>query len=81
MKGTQRHVMACIRHFAANSIECSRFKVNVKVDERTLREIYLPHFKRCMNAGCTSVMSAYNKVNGEFCGHNHSSFNRNSYRR
>ena len=71
VKGTQRHVMACIKHFAANSIERSRFKVNVKVNERTLREIYLPHFKRCMNAGCASVMSAYNKVNGEFCGHNH----------
>ena len=33
MKSTQRHVMACIKHFAANSIERSRFKVNVKVEQ------------------------------------------------
>ncbi|HYA34255.1 MAG TPA: glycoside hydrolase family 3 C-terminal domain-containing protein, partial [Candidatus Binataceae bacterium] len=36
----------------------------------TLREVYLPHFKRILDAGCASVMSAYNKVNGEYCGHN-----------
>jgi beta-glucosidase len=38
--------------------------------ERTLREVYLPHFKRCIDEGAASVMSAYNKVNGHYCGHN-----------
>ena len=71
VKGTQKHVMACAKHYAANSIENSRFKVNVTFDsERTLREIYLPHFKKCVDAGVASIMSAYNKVNGEYCGHN-----------
>ncbi|HOX37605.1 MAG TPA: glycoside hydrolase family 3 C-terminal domain-containing protein [Candidatus Brocadiia bacterium] len=68
--GLQRHVMACVKHFAANSIERSRFRVDVRIDERTLREVYLPHFKRCVDAGAACVMSAYNKVNGEYCGHN-----------
>jgi beta-glucosidase len=70
VRGVQRHIMACVKHFACNSIENSRYYVNVKIDERTLREIYLPHFKRCIDEGVASVMGAYNKVNGEFCCHN-----------
>ncbi|MBM4445532.1 MAG: glycoside hydrolase family 3 protein, partial [Chloroflexi bacterium] len=71
VRGVQRHVMACVKHFAANSIENSRFKVDVRMDERTLREVYLPHFKRCVDEGAAVVMSAYNKVNGRHCGHHH----------
>jgi beta-glucosidase len=70
VRGLQRHIMACVKHFAANSIENSRFRVDVHIDERTLREIYLAHFKRCVDEGAASVMSAYNKVNGHYCGHN-----------
>lgn len=67
--GTQRHLMACVKHFACNSIEDSRFSVNVKVSERALREVYLPHFQDCVEAGCAAVMCAYNRVNGRYCGH------------
>ena len=70
VKGVQRHVMACIKHFAANSIERARFRVDVRISERTLREVYLSHFKRCVDEGVASVMSAYNKVNGHYCSHN-----------
>jgi len=70
IRGIQRHVMACVKHFACNSIENSRYHVDVRVDERTLREVYLPHFKRCIDEGVASVMGAYNKVNGDFCCHN-----------
>ncbi|MEL6727175.1 MAG: glycoside hydrolase family 3 C-terminal domain-containing protein [Pseudomonadota bacterium] len=67
--GIQTHnVVATVKHFAVNSIENARFKVDVQVDDRTLREVYLPHFKRIIDAGCASVMSAYNKLNGEYCG-------------
>ena len=70
-RGVQEHnVMATAKHFVANSIEYSRFKVNVKMDERTLREVYLPQFKRCVEENCATVMSAYNKLRGKFCGHN-----------
>ena len=70
-QGIQAHnVVASVKHFAVNSMENARFKVDVRVDERTLREVYLPHFKRIIDAGCASVMSAYNKMNGEYCGQN-----------
>jgi len=69
-RGAQRHVMACVKHFACNSIENSRMRVDVRIGERALREMYLPHFRRCVDEGIASVMSAYNKVNGEYCGHN-----------
>jgi beta-glucosidase len=68
-RGIQAHnVCATVKHFALNSMENARFTVNVRVDERTLHEVYLPHFKMVLDAGVASVMSAYNKVNGEYCG-------------
>ena len=72
VQGIQEHnVMACPKHFALNSIENSRWVVNVEVDERTLREVYLPHFKKVVQEGeSASIMSAYNFVRGEQCGAN-----------
>lgn len=68
VRGVQGHgVMACLKHFAANSIENSRFVVDVALDERTLREVYLPHFRRCVREGAASVMGAYNRLRGEYC--------------
>ncbi len=66
-----RHMGTCVKHFAVNSMENSRFFVDVRIDEADLNDIYLPHFKRCVDAGVDSVMSAYNKVNGEWAGHHH----------
>jgi beta-glucosidase len=40
----------------------------VQVDKRVLHELYLPHFRDCVEAGAGSVMSAYNRVNGSWCG-------------
>ncbi len=50
-EGLQRHVMACMKHFALNSMENARFTVDVTVDERALHEVYLPHFRRVAGAG------------------------------
>ena len=36
--------MACVKHFAANSMENARFKVDVSIDEQALHKLYLPHF-------------------------------------
>lgn len=69
-RGIQKHMMACVKHFACNSMENSRFKVSVDADERTMREIYLPHFKECVDEGAACVMSAYNKFRDTYCGHN-----------
>ncbi len=69
-RGLQRHVMACMKHFALNSMENARFTVDVTVGERALHEVYLPHFERVAAEGVASVMSAYNSVNGQWCGEN-----------
>jgi beta-glucosidase len=63
IEGVQsRGVLASAKHFAANSIEDSRHRVDVRMDERTLREVYLPHFRRAVvEARVASVMSAYNR--------------------
>ncbi|MBE2269139.1 MAG: glycoside hydrolase family 3 C-terminal domain-containing protein [Anaerolinea sp.] len=67
-EGVQSHnVIACVKHYAVNNIENSRFWVNVKADERTMREVYLPHFKKCIDAGAASVMGAYNLFNDDHC--------------
>ncbi|MCX5941070.1 MAG: glycoside hydrolase family 3 C-terminal domain-containing protein [Cyanobium sp. LacPavin_0818_WC50_MAG_67_9] len=67
-RGIKRHAVACVKHLALNSIDSSRFLVDVQVRERVLHELYLPHFRDCVEAGAGSVMSAYNQVNGEWCG-------------
>ncbi|HEX2578163.1 MAG TPA: glycoside hydrolase family 3 N-terminal domain-containing protein [Aquihabitans sp.] len=70
-RGLQRHVMACVKHFACNSMENARFSVDIEVDDVALHEVYLPHFRRIVEEGVASVMSAYNAVNGEWCGQHH----------
>ncbi len=60
-------IIACPKHYALNSIEDLRFSVDARADERTLHEVYLPHFKKCIDAGAMSIMGAYNKVNGTYC--------------
>lgn len=70
VRGVQEeNVMACAKHFAFNSMEISRFKVSVDCDKRTEREVFLPHFKDCIDAGAASVMSSYNLYQGTHCGH------------
>lgn len=59
------------KHFVANNQENNRFDINNVVDERTLREIYLPAFKAAIQeGGALNIMSAYNRVNGTFMSEN-----------
>lgn len=61
-------VAACVKHFAANNQETQRLWVDVKIDEKALREIYLPVFYEAVTKGnCYTVMAAYNKIYGEHC--------------
>jgi beta-glucosidase len=69
-RGVRQHVMACLKHYALNSIENARFVVDVTVDDEALHEVYLPHFRAAIDAGADAVMSAYNSVNGEWAGQN-----------
>lgn len=71
-------ILAVVKHFAANNQESAlapdghlsaggRTWVNEVVDERTLHEIYLPHFEAAIReAGVRAVMCAYNRVNGDY---------------
>ncbi len=69
--GVQAHVLASVKHYAGNSIEETRYTVDVRMDERTLREQYLAHFEHVVRtARPGSVMSAYNLVNGQYCSEN-----------
>ena len=62
VNGVQKNnVMACVKHYAVNNMENRRFHVNVKCSDRTLHEVYLPHFRKCVDAGAASLMGSYNR--------------------
>jgi beta-glucosidase len=61
-----------LKHFAANNQEFQRLTISSEMDERTLREIYLPAFETAVKeAKPWTVMCAYNKLNGTYCSENH----------
>lgn len=65
IRGIQAHgVAATAKHYVANDSETERLTLDVRVDERTLREVYLAPFEAAVKAGVWLVMSAYNGVNG-----------------
>lgn len=67
IKGLQDEgLIATIKHYAANNQEDNRTNINAIVDEKTLREIYLPGFEAAIKAGAGAVMCAYNAVNGTY---------------
>lgn len=66
--GLQKNdVIACVKHFAANNQETNRDFVDVQMEERTLREIYLPAFEAAIKeAKAYGIMGAYNKFRSEY---------------
>ena len=61
-------VAACVKHFAGNNQEDGRGIINIDMDDRTLREIYLPPFEAAVKeAHVWAVMGAYPKFRGEYC--------------
>lgn len=54
VRGVQdEDIMACVKHYAFNSMENARFRVDISCDARTEQEVFLPHFKDCIDAGCS----------------------------
>jgi beta-glucosidase len=68
IKGIQSHgVGTSLKHYAVNNQEFERFSINVQVDERALREIYLPAFETAVTQSQPwTVMCSYNKINGAY---------------
>ncbi len=63
-----RKVGTSTKHFAVNNQEWERMTISAEIDERTLREIYLPAFKAAVQEGKTvTIMAAYNRVSGLYC--------------
>jgi len=73
VQGTQHHgIGTSLKHYAANNQEDDRLRVSAEVDERTLREIYLPAFERVVkSAQPWTIMCAYNKINGSYASEHH----------
>lgn len=60
-------VGACLKHYAVNNQETEREYINAVIDERTMREIYLPAFEEAVTkANPQAVMSALNQINGTY---------------
>jgi beta-glucosidase len=73
IKGVQsKGVGTSLKHYATNNQEYQRLTISSEMDERTLREIYLPAFEMAVkNAQPWTVMCAYNRLNGTYCSENH----------
>jgi beta-glucosidase len=68
LQGNDPHYLelaATVKHFAVNNVETDRQRLSAQVDERSLMEYWLPHWKDAiMEAHAQSVMSSYNAING-----------------
>lgn len=62
---------AVAKHLVCNDSETDRDVMNAVVDERTLREIYLLPFELCAQVGVAAMLTAYNRVNGQWCAEHH----------
>lgn len=72
IKGVQdQGISACVKHYALNNQEIERGSIDVQVNERALREIYLPGFMAAVREGhVNTLMGSYNKFRGQHATHN-----------
>jgi beta-glucosidase len=72
VRGAQAEGVACtVKHFAGNEAEFERLTIDVRIDQRALRELHLRAFELTVTeGGALGVMTAYNRLNGAFCSEN-----------
>ncbi|MBQ7642537.1 MAG: glycoside hydrolase family 3 C-terminal domain-containing protein [Clostridia bacterium] len=71
IEGVQsRKIGTSLKHFMGNNAEYERLSQTSEIDERTMREIYLPAFEKALEAKPYTVMCSYNPVNGVFASEN-----------
>ena len=71
VRGLQgRGVIASVKHFALNEQEYERETIDVRATKRTMHEMHFPAFRAGVEAGALSVMSSFNRVNGEYASEN-----------
>lgn len=73
IQALQENGVGCsLKHYYGNNTEFNRFEIDVRIDERTKREIYLKTFEKIVKkAKPATIMAAYNRVDGEYCAENH----------
>ena len=62
-----RDVASDVKHFAANNLEFKRVGIDQHISNRTLEEMYLPGFEKCLKKGAATVMTSYPSINGKPC--------------
>jgi len=65
-----RGVATTPKHFVGNDSEYERNTIDVQIDERTRREVYMLPFEYAVKAGAWGLMSAYNRIDGTYCSEN-----------
>lgn len=61
-------VVTTVKHFVGNEAEEQRMTADSRIDERTLRELYLLPFELAIrDGGANGLMTAYNRLNGTWC--------------
>ena len=66
----EKGIGTSLKHYLANNAEYDRFFQSSEIDERTMREIYLPAFEKALEAKPYTVMCSYNAINGVFASEN-----------
>ena len=66
----EQNVLSSVKHFALNEQEYERMTIDVHADTRAMYELHFPAFHAAIEAGASSVMASYNRVNGTYASEN-----------
>ena len=62
----EEHILACAKHYLGyGEATGGRDSYDTEVTERKIREVFLPPFRRAVEAGCATIMTAYGSIDGK----------------